>query len=117
MNRRGFLQGILAAGMMPAIVKADSLMKLSTPKIIMLDEMAWWKPAGVEKGVIRDHKWSFGDIYDFQSQNTVVGHRYSLMATPDHTYLDTDAVVKAETLARIRARPSSLAELRMLGIV
>lgn len=34
MNRRGFLGGIIAAASAPAIVKADSLMKIIVPKPI-----------------------------------------------------------------------------------
>lgn len=35
MNRRGFLQGILAAGMAPAIVRASSLMKLAPSGLLL----------------------------------------------------------------------------------
>lgn len=37
MERRNFLAGILAAGMAPAIVRAESLMRIVVPKIYMPD--------------------------------------------------------------------------------
>lgn len=42
MNRRGFLQGMLAAGAAPAIVKASSLMPIFVPKL--------WTPAVLQFG-------------------------------------------------------------------
>ena len=48
MNRRDLLKGILVAGCFPAIVRAESLMKIWVPpekKIITGDDVAW-DPAG-----------------------------------------------------------------------
>ena len=35
MNKRDFMKGILALGIAPAIVKAENLMRIATPKIIL----------------------------------------------------------------------------------
>ena len=40
MNRRGFLQTILAAAATPAIVKAESLMKVVTPSGLLMPDLA-----------------------------------------------------------------------------
>ena len=39
MNRRGFLQGILAAGVAPAFIGSSILMPVR--RIVLLDELAW----------------------------------------------------------------------------
>jgi hypothetical protein len=38
MNRRGFLTAILIGSAAPAIVRADSLMKIAAPKILAIDD-------------------------------------------------------------------------------
>lgn len=43
MDRRGFMRGILAASMAPAIVKAENLMKIVVPNhdLILLEDTKW----------------------------------------------------------------------------
>ena len=42
MNRRGFLAGILAAGMAPAVVRAASLMKVVSPTGLVAPPAEVW---------------------------------------------------------------------------
>jgi hypothetical protein len=61
MNRRGFLAGILAAGTAPAIVRAESLMKIFVPKQEILLPSAM------------DIAWSVADI---NSPNLIIAAEY-----------------------------------------
>jgi len=53
MNRRGFLHGILATAMAPAIVRSESLMKIVVPsqEIILIDKMAALHAADIERAI------------------------------------------------------------------
>lgn len=108
MERRSFLQGIFAAAMAPAIVKAESLMQVK--RIILLDEQpeafaGLMKPGVYVKEVdishiIKPKLWSFGDPYD--------------AAIADLIYTGNSI---EETLKRSRAKGSTLSELRMMGVL
>ncbi len=113
MQRRSFLQGIFAAAMAPAIVKAENLMQVR--KIILLDTThagmmcetggkfyeydgnIWHKK---EKELVLPKNWSFGDPYDAALADTV---------RPGQSIEDK--------LWRSRFEGSSLSELRMLGVL
>lgn len=58
MNRRGFLQGILALGMATAIVRADSLMRIVPREAVVL------KPASVWPGVRESSAPAYDDMLD-----------------------------------------------------
>ena len=61
MNRRGFLSALLAAGAAPAIVRAESLMKIVVPekKILVPNQNLTWHEAEwqYEPGQFNGHDW------------------------------------------------------------
>ncbi len=52
-TRRGFLKGILAFGMAPAVVKAENIMRIWTPP-----QDLWFAPAGFNRGKILKPGWT-----------------------------------------------------------
>jgi hypothetical protein len=64
MNRRGFLSAILATATAPAIVRAESLMKIAVPekKILVPNQDLIWPIAGwnYEPGQIDYQDWYMG---------------------------------------------------------
>jgi hypothetical protein len=53
MNRRGFLNGILATAIAPAIVRSESLMKIWVPsqEIVVADNMAMMHAREIERAL------------------------------------------------------------------
>lgn len=51
MNRRGFLQGILAAGVAPAVVKAGILMPVKQVQVATLPEIVALSEASLEEAM------------------------------------------------------------------
>lgn len=111
LNRRGFLSGIFAAAMAPAIVKAENLMQvrkiilLDAPKAYEYDGNIWVKSDVIVREVDHTHipgslRWSFGDPYDAAIAGVVF---------PGNSLED---VVK-----RSRYQGASLSELRMRGVL
>lgn len=76
-TRRGFLKSILAAGVAPAYVKADSLMGLYIPqkpaKFICTTRygMGWCDPRGV-LGDIQESKLFKGDLFTVNDNGIIV---------------------------------------------
>jgi len=73
MNRRGFLSGILAAGMAPAIAKAGVLMPVK--QIIVPEELVW-----IDAGDSWAHK--FFDVVTYTGNGTTQSIAHSLGRAP-----------------------------------
>lgn len=59
MNRRNLLRGILAAGMAPALVKAEILMPMK--RVSLLDYKIWTPVAGIRHGSFQENVIVFSD--------------------------------------------------------
>ena len=93
MNRRGFLAGILALGTAPAIVKADSIMRISS-KIVtshplnagsgFVDIPKVWKPEVCLSPVIRRDMIGAQPMFDHVTNLPISGHINEYKSTADY---------------------------------